>query len=172
MFRKLLDHPIWTALGTVVAIIALVVPSFESISCVPQDEEFKACRAIGHGIESFAVTEDVKGTSGWVGSGLNQPAFCNQVRTQKEAAIAQTIYWETERSSEDNRKDFGGHVTYNYHCAIVGRWGPTYKMASTSECGRNEAVTPTTVLTQSCPATGTRIGFALFGYRWIGWPWG
>ncbi|MGZ2484845.1 hypothetical protein ACVITL_003368 [Rhizobium pisi] len=171
MFRKLLDHPIWTALGTIAAIIALIVPFFETISCVPQSEEFKQCRVAGNGIESFAVTEDVTGSSGWVGGGLDQPTYCNQLKNQKEAAVGQTIYWEKERSSEGNNKDWKGHVTYNYHCAIVGHWAPTYKLARTSECGRNEAVTPTSVLTPSCPAAGTRIGFSLFGYRLIGWPW-
>jgi len=53
--------------------------------------------------------------SGWLDGGHNQPEVCGRlmdgVRAQNPGKSVRIA-----NMSEDNRKDFLGHVTYNYHC--------------------------------------------------------
>jgi hypothetical protein len=57
-------------------------------------------------------------TTGWIGGGHNQAEACSQALATLMSKNPGKKF-KVINSSEESRKDFLGHVTYNYSCRIA-----------------------------------------------------
>lgn len=172
--RYILDHPIiaitLAIVGILVGIAGLVRAEYawgpdaercgtEDVQTTSYPHQYNECRHPSHGVASYAYSETVTASSGWRGGGYNPIAWCNDVKRSKEQSVGQSIVWATPQHREESKRDFLGHVTYNYHCTIEAKWSPIYTMARSSECGAADPVIVKENKPQSCYDTSKRIGW-------------
>lgn len=106
-----------------------------------QPTGYKTCRHISHGVERFANSENVNRQSGWRSGGSSQPEQCGIMKNNyARAHTGRDIVWTNERSSESSRKDFFGHVQYNYKCSAIANWNAIYHNIASEACGRLDPV--------------------------------
>ena len=88
----------------------------------------KACRHPDFGQEGWLRSEVIVGSSGWVGGGSNPRNWCNSLinRTIQGRNIGPSHKAEVINTSEQSKKDWKGHVEYNYHCKVLLEWEPLY----------------------------------------------
>lgn len=186
MWKTLWKHPFWAALGSIVALCALIAtfvqPIYASVpdgdlcgwdnvaGSRPAEHEFNECRDSSHGVDSFQYNETVSDSSGKVGGGHDQGWWCNAVMRAKETAIGQSIVWATPKSSEESDKNWKGEVSYKYSCSIDGSWGPIFKLDRTAVCGRAALIVTTEQVPKICSASERLKGVRILGMSWIIWP--
>lgn len=176
MFAKLKDHPIFTIIGAITAIIGIVIgvlsliePMYAKVTdgnvCgysekteTSQPYKWKECEN-PHKVTGYRFSETVSKSSGKVGGGKDENWHCTNVKREKEKAVGQSIVWSNQRSSQESDKDWKGHVTYKYHCTIDAKWGPIYKIERWEGCGEAPAVTRTIKDPKTCYDKTKKVGW-------------
>ncbi len=97
----------------------------------------KTCRLSDFGEVGWSKTETITQSSGWRGGGSNPTNWCNQLTAGfiKSRSINTKYNSVVQGKREESKKDWKGHVEYNYHCTIKVSWEPIYAEKTDSKCG-------------------------------------
>jgi hypothetical protein len=95
---------------------------------------YKSCSHPSHGIETYKYQEIVTNSSGWVSGGRDQNWWCATMKNSYQASRNQAVTWKDQRSSEQSKKDWLGHVEYKYLCTATALWEPIYKEQASKYC--------------------------------------
>lgn len=176
MLKLITDHPIFTIIGGVFALIGVVTailgltePKFALVTdakvcgvstqeVVTTPYQFRECKNPNK-LLGFEFQDVVSKSSGWVGGGRNPSWHCFNVMREMERAIGESIDWGTPKTSEESKKDWKGHVTYNYHCTIEAKWGPIYAVERWEGCGEADPVVEKISEPKTCFDTTKRVGW-------------
>ena len=96
---------------------------------------YKSCRHPSHGIETYKYQEIVTNSSGWVSGGRDQNWWCTTMKKAYQSSRNDAVTWKDQRSSEQSKKDWLGHVEYKYLCTATALWEPLYKEKASKYCG-------------------------------------
>jgi hypothetical protein len=98
---------------------------------------YRACRHPDFGRAGWQKSETLQQSSGWRSGGSNQQNWCNELVSGYVASRGLGSNYESTilGSSESSRKDFVGHVTYNYSCSVRIDSGPLYAERTDPRCG-------------------------------------
>ena len=143
----------YTLLAAVAAVVVSVIVAAYSFGSEPArrtdatpitsnstpkgEVKYLACRHPDFGQESWRNSHDYSDSSGWVDGGHDQTWWCNSVANSfiQSRSIGPQHATERISSSEEDRRDWKGHVTYKYHCTVRIRWEPIYVERRDARCG-------------------------------------
>lgn len=108
-----------------------------TVEYVVTPERPKTCRDVDFGQEGWNRTKTINGSSGWQPGGSNPTNWCNQLTASfiSSRSIGPAHDSEVLAKSQEVKKDWKGHVTYNYHCTVKMRWEPVYAERTHPKCG-------------------------------------
>ena len=97
----------------------------------------KTCRHPDFGRERWKQSDSVTQSSGWMGGGSNPTNWCNSLLSGFISNRGITGGYDKRFSnvSEQSKKDWKGHVEYNYHCTVTVWWDPLYRERTDPRCG-------------------------------------
>jgi hypothetical protein len=95
---------------------------------------YAACRRSENGLEKWQKQAPWVAESGWLDGGNNQAQVCDSLLAAYQAAHPGTSII-ISHTSEENKKDFFGHVQYKYHCIGTAFSDPLYKSEISPACG-------------------------------------
>lgn len=74
---------------------------------------------------------------GWMGGGSNPTNWCNSLLSGfiNNRGITGGYDKRFSNVSEQSKKDWKGHVEYNYHCTVTIWWDPLYRERTDPRCG-------------------------------------
>ena len=156
----------WTKIGVLAAVIGAVggilsIEIKDEAICgseevkqeVTPKHKYQSCRNKLHGVEKHNLSRVVTKTSSWRGGGGSQPGWCEEVMSNFERNINQTVKWGKPKSSERHRRDAStGFVSkYKYTCSVEAEWDPVYKKKRSSECDLSPPETKIVNVALTCP---------------------
>lgn len=98
----------------------------------------KTCRNKAFGLEKWSQSDSITQSSGRVGGGSNPTNWCNSLLSSfiKNRKITGKYDYSFTNMWEESKKDWKGHVTYNYHCTVNVQWDPLYRKGTdAATCG-------------------------------------
>jgi hypothetical protein len=116
----------------------------------PSQPSYLACRLPENGIESWQHEAAWAGQSDWLSGGNNQTSVCQGLAAGwMQSHPSHIVDVDAKSTTEISRKDFVGHVEYQYSCRGTERADPTFKLTQSPACGVDTGLQPLMVQSET-----------------------